>query len=286
MKKTIYTLFLLAILLLGVPCQNAYAFADNVNVFEQNAFRIARKSYADGHISLSYIFPLNTARLKNAGFSDAEVTVYRFYLMTYVNALAKSNAEKVCEGVRVESGQYFTDVDGIGFSVAFENLDAQKRFFGVTDDSKTPKNNQHKSGFFVTKTSITTSFPISNEKSAGDLKLICLMAVSSWATNSSLSKEKKNAVTQIYDDSIFVYDFATQTRGLKSEVMYEDENFVHNVFSKTLAQIKDDPQITFWVTSINTPVWYLSALVVVGTGMVGAWVAVKVVQKKKKSRKK
>lgn len=280
MKKTFYTLFLLLVLLLNIPCGNA--FAEGCNVFEPNAFRIVRKGYADGHISLTYIFPLNSAMLKKEGFSDEETQVFRFYLTTYVNALAKSNAEKACDGVSVENSAYFTDVDGIGFSIAFENLDAQKRFFGIGDEQSNSSNTQEKSGFFIRKTKISTSFPISTTKSAGDLKMICLMAVSSWATNNSLSQEKKNAVNSNYDNSIFIYDFAMQTRGLKSEVMYEDKNFCHNVFAKTLTEIEQSPTIEFWVTNVNTPVWYIGAIVVVCLGMAGSWGIFKVRQKKKK----
>ncbi len=284
MKKTFYTLFLLLVLLLNLPCANA--LAEGQNVFETNAFRIVRKSYDDGHISLSYIFPMNSKMLKKEGFSDEEVQVFRFYLTTYVNALAKSNAEKAGDGVSVENSKYFIDVDGVGFSIAFENLDAQKRFFGISDDEENPKNNQHKSGFFMKKTIIKTTFPVSSKKSAGDLKMICLMAASSWATNNPMSQEKKSAVMKNYDNSIFIYDFATQTRGLKSDVMYEDENFCHNVFLKTLDEIESDASICFWVTSVNTPIWYIGAIVVVVASMISAAVVIKVRQKKKKLHKK
>lgn len=283
MKKTFYALFLLILMFVSIPCSSAsFAFAENVDVHETNAFRIVRKSYADGHISLTYIFPLNSDMMKKEGFSDDEVKVFRFYLTSYANALAKSNAENVCQGVAVENSKYFTDVDGIGYSIVFENLDAQKRFFGVQSDDSSSSGGQKTSGFFFKKTKINSTFPVSSQKTAGDLKMICLMAISSWSNNSSMLEEKKAKLVSNYDNSVFIYDFASQTKGIKSDVMYQDENFFHNVFVKTYDEIETSPGITFWVTSVNTPVWYIGAIVVVVIGMSCAWVGAKVVKKKKK----
>lgn len=284
MKKTIYTLFLFLVLILNLPASNAFAEAQNVS--QPNAFRLVRTSFSNGQIRLTYVFPLNSALLKKEGFSEEEIGVFRFYLTTYVQALAKSNAEKACDGASVENSKYFTDVDGVGFSIVFENLDAQKRFFGSEGNADAPQNKQKTSGFFVRKTTLKTTFPISSKKVAGDLKMICLMAVSSWATNNSLPQERKEAVISNYDKSVFIYDFASATGGLKSEVMYRDENFWHNVFVKTFDQIESDPMIVFWVTSVNTPVWYLAAIVVVSGGMISAFVVMKMLDKKKKSSQK
>ncbi len=279
MKKTIYALFL-CFCFLCLPYSTAYA--EEPNVFESNAFRIVRKSYADGHISLSYIFPVNSSMLKKEGFSEEERKVFRFYLTTYVNALAKSNAEKACEGVSVENSKYFMDVDGIGFSVVFENLDAQKRFFGTTDEDEKQENNKKSTGVFIKKTLLKTSFPISSKKTAGDLKMVCLMALSSWSNNSDMSQTKKEIVSSNYENSKFIYDFALQSRGLKSKLMYEDENFVHNVFIKSVDELETNPEIEFWVTSVNTPAWYLTALGVVVSGMIVAFITTKAVKNKKK----
>ncbi len=284
MKKTFYTLFLLLMCFLCLPFGSAYAKTENV--FEENAFRIVRKSYDDGHISLTYVFPLNSKLLKQQGFSDGQTEIFRFYLTSYVNALAKSNSDKKCDDVSVENAKYFTDVDGVGFSIVFENLDAQQRFFGVDSDKSDSKNKQKKSGFFIRKTQIFTTFPVSSKKSAGDLKMVCLLAVSSWANNSEMSDDKKQLVVSNYADSVFVYDFATQTRGLKSEVMYQDENFYHNVFIKTLDELEQEQKISFWVTSVNTPVWYIGAIVVVSGGMFLVWFFAKVRKNKKKCHSK
>lgn len=278
MKKTVYALFLLVICLFCFPVESVYA--QNSDPLQKNAFRIVRKGYADGQISLSYIFPINSDGLEKKGFSKEEINVYKFYLTTYVNALAKTNAEKAGEGVTVENSSFYTDVDGIGFSILFKDLDAQKKFFGVTESSGS--GGQEKSGLFVTKTKINTTFPVSSSKSAGDLKMICLMAVSAWSTNNSLSKEKRELAAANYQDSVFIYDFALQEKGLKSQVMYEDENFYHNVFIKTAQELDTDNKITFWVTNINAPVWYISAIVVVVLGMGMAWLIVCVRRKRKK----
>ena len=283
MKKTIYALFLL-ILCIGIfPCN--FASAENDEIFEKNAFRIVRKSYLTGEISLSYIFPLNSKLMEAKNFSENEIQTFRFYLASYVNALAKSNSEKTLDGVSVSGCEYYTDVDGIGFSIMFENLEAQKKFFGVTDESSQSGQNQTSSGFFIKKTEIKTTFPISSSKSAGDLKMVCLMAVSSWCNNFDLSEEKKSVLSGSYENSIFIYDFATQVSGLKSEVMYEDENFYHNVFCKSLGEIESDPSITFWVTSVNKGVWYILAIVVVITGMIVAGGVLYLKKNKKKIAK-
>lgn len=285
MKKTVYALFLLMICFFSF-CMPAFGVsAEVVDHMQENAFRIARKGYLDGKISLTYIFPLNSKLLKNEGFSQEEIDVYKFYLTTYVNALAKSNAENLCEGVTIENSKYFTDVDGIGFSILFENLDVQKRFFGTSSSESDSKSEQRKSGFFISKTELTTTFPVSSSKSAGDLKMICLMAVSSWANNNSLSKERSELASSNYQSSNFIYDFALQERGLKSKVMYQDENFYHNVFVKSLSDIESDNHITFWVTSINTPVWYIGAVIVVVLGMSASWGCYKFSQKRKNSKK-
>lgn len=283
MKKTFYTLFLLFLCLCCLPI--SFAEAQNVDVFEPNAFRIARKAYSNGEISISYIFPLNSKLMKEEGFSEEDVQTFRFYLATYVNALAKSNAENACEGVSVSNCVYFTDVDGMGFSILFPDLNAQKEFFGVKDDSSSEQT-QKSSGFFIKKVEFDSIFPISSAKSAGDLKMVNLMAVSSWSNNTGLSQEKKEKLTANFDDSIFIYDFATQSSGLKSEIMYQDENFYHNVFCKSLSEIEENPSITFWVTSANKPVWCIFALVVVFMGMIVAWLVVKMRRKKANFRKK
>ncbi len=280
MKKTICTLFLLIASLFCMPTFSAHA--TGADPMQENAFRIVRKGYIDGQISLTYIFPVNSKLLKTNGFSEEEIAVYKFYLTTYVNALAKTNAENLCEGVEIENCKYFTDVDGLGFSIIFENLAVQKKFFGTSDSESTSQNSQKAKGLFVSKTEINTTFPVSSTKAAGDLKMVCIMAISSWATNNSLSKEKQELVTLAYQDSVYIYDFALQEKGLKSKLMYEDKNFYHNVFIKSLSDIEKDNKITFWVTTINTPAWYITAIIIVVLGMVATWIGFKVSQKKRK----
>ena len=64
--------------------------------------------------------------------------------------------------------------------------------------------------------------------------------------------------------------------------MYEDENFVHNVFIKSVDELETNPEIEFWVTSVNTPAWYLTALGVVVSGMIVAFITTKAMKNKKK----
>ncbi len=268
MKKSIYTLFLLLVCLLSFGGCGQSSKVDNSLIFETNAFRIVRQANNDGQIALSYIFPLNSSYLFSLGFEEDEIKTYRFYLTTYVNALAQSNREKETEGTTVGVCSYYTDVDGIGFSIQFENLEAQKKFFGVEDDEQSSSSSGRKtSGFFIKKLEMTTTFPVSSSKSAGDLKMICSMAISSWCNNSNISDIQKKEILKSLDETVYIYDFATQEKGLKSELMYQDEYFFHNVFVKTLEDIEKDNKIVFWVTYANRPVWYSLAIVIVVVGM-------------------
>ncbi len=278
MKKSIYALFLCFCVCLtlcgcGQPVSK--------QPFETNAFRLVRQTSGTGEIALAYVFPLNSIQLQAQGYTKKQIETYKFYLMTYVNALAQNNRAKQTEGASVCSAQYFTDVDGIGFVISFEDLNAQKKFFGV-EDSQSSSAEQKSAGLFMKTTTMTTNFPFS-KTSAGDFKMICLMAISSWANDQNLTEDQKKSAQQILDESVFVYDFSTQQTSLKSDLMYDDENFHHNVFVKTQAQLENDNQITFWTSIPNYPIWYASALVIVVLGMTVAFMWVKI---KRKTREK
>ena len=284
MKKKICTLFLLCICLLCFCGCTKTSDADANLIFEKNAFRIVRKTNNQGEISLSYIFPVNKHKLQALGFSEAEVSVYQFYLTTYVNALAKTNRENNVEGVEVGSCQHYTDIDGIGFSILFEDLRAQKRFFKVEDETEnTVQTNRKTSGIFVNKLEIFTIFPVFSKKSAENLKSICTMAAESWCENDNIAKTQKENICQIFENSVFIYDFASQQGFLKSEIMYDDDSFHHNIFIKTAEDIENDNKIVFYVTSINKPLWYILAVIIVVAGMVCSWLCFR---KREKLQKK
>lgn len=274
MKKAIYTLFLL---LISVFCLTSCGQASVVSaqIFETNAFRLVRQVSNDGKIGMEYVFPVNSSRLSELGYTATQIATYKFYLTTYVNALAQNNRAKATAGTKVESSQYFSDVDGIGFSIIFDDTEAQNLFFGVQDDGESSKeNNYNSSGFFIKKTEVKTTFPFS-QNSAGDLKMLVLMAMSSWANDQSLSDSQKKEVQQILNDSVFIYDFGSTQTSLKSQLMYDDENFHHNVFIKSFDQLEGTPEIVFYTESPNYPVWYLSALVIVIADMTIAFFVVK-----------
>lgn len=284
MKKSIYALFLLILSLLSFcGCKNSSEI-DKSAIYETNAFRIMRQANSLGQIVLSYIFPLNSAYLSMLGFDEEEVKTYRFYLATYVNALAQNNRERETEGATVGTCAYFADIDGIGFSISFENLEAQKRFFGVEDyEQESVSSKQKISGFFIKKLEISTTFPVSSSKSAGDLKMICVMAISSWCNNDNISETREEEILKNLDEAVYIYDFATQEKGLRSQLTYQDDYFYHNVFIKTLGEIEQDNQIIFWVTYANRPVWYAFALLLVLFG-VGTSLAILRIKKGKRSK--
>lgn len=283
MKKTIYALFLMIICLFPVAGCNRETESSGAAslIYQQNAFRIIKQIDSDGKLSLVYVFPVNSKILTEKGFKENEIRTYRFYLTTYVNALAQQNRENVVTGVTVGTSVYFSDVDGIGFSIEFENIDAQKRFFNIEDNGEGSSNTKAK-GLFVKTTKIKTSFPVSSAKSAGDLKLVCSMAISSWCSDNSISAEKKNDALQSLSNAVYIYDFANTQYGLKSKIMYQDEKYYHNFFVKTLSEIEQDNEIVFWMTSVNRPLWYMSALFIVLLGVGFAFFALRIKNKKAK----
>ncbi len=266
MKKSIFTLFLIfCSIFCCVGCQSS----QQTEINQTNAFRIIRQTSSSGEISITYIFPLNTAFFEDMNVADSEIKIYQFYLATYINALAEQYRQKATDGVQVSGCTYFSNVDGIGFSIVFDDLESQKTFFG-SDDSEN-ETQISTTGFFVKKMEMTINFPLSTE-SAENLKLICSMAIQSWCSNSGLDSEE---YLKILDDSSFIYDYATTSTTLNSDITYDDENFHHNVFIKTLAEIEEDGTITFYTSYINTPIWYLTALLLVIVGMFVAYVVLR-----------
>lgn len=273
MKKSIYTLFLCFLCLLCPILMSGCGEAENKmeQAKQQNAFRIIRQVDTNGAIALAYVFPVNTAILKERGFQDSEIRTFRFYLTTYINTLAQQFRLKEAEGVSVGNTTYFQDVDGLGFSIIFENTEAQKKFFDVNDDEEQGKDssNTKTSGFFIKKLELKTNFPISSENSANNLKQVCSLAMTSWANLNNF--DNASELLKIYEDSKFIYHFSSTENSLKSEISYDEGGFHHNVFIKSLDQIKEDNTISFYITAVNTPVWYLSALILVLVGMVATY---------------
>ena len=259
MKKSIYALFLLSIMFLGMLQTNiclAQAQPENLN-----AFRIIRQVVDSGASALTYSFPVNSSKMKEIGFTEQEIELYKFYLSLYVNTISQNSKDRAVDGVTVSNCVYFEDLDGIGFTITFDSLQVQNQYFGV-EDSPSSANTTSK-GFFVKTTTIQTTFPVSTQKVASDLKMVCLMAISSWSDTSQLSDDKKILAQELLKDSVYVYDFATQQKNLRSSYMYADEIFYHNVFVKSYEDLAQDNKIVFYIKTDNKPVWYLSALFVV-----------------------
>lgn len=282
MKKSVCALFLLIVMFCFVGCSSNVSPTE---IYQTNAFRILKSTDSSGQIGLSYIFPLNSAVMKEKGFSEDELMIYRFYLSSYVNALAKVNRDKNVDGVEVGYCKFYSDVDGIGFSIVFKNLESQKQFFGASDDdsSEESENNTQTSGFFMKKITLKTSFPIS-EKSAESLKDVCLLAVNSTCESIKISDERKKLMQQPFENSTYIYDFASTSNTLKSRQMYEANGVKHNIFFKTMEELKTDSSIEFFVTGPNHAVWYASALVLVGASMAVGFTILKFTKKNKKNK--
>ena len=267
MKKSVYILFLIFFLFglcFSFGCQNV----DNdieTSKTQENAFRLIRQTNKNGEIALIYVFPVNSAELEKLGFNDEQISIFKFYLINYVNAFAQANKNNETDGVSVGNCLYFSDIDGVGFSIHFDNLEAQQNFFGV-DPNQESSSTQKESGIFIKKLEIKTSFPFSYT-SAKNYQKIFSMAVSSWCNEENLTNQE-NQILRILDKSLFIYDFSTQENHLKSNVMYQDDLFLHHIFIKTIEDLEKDTSIIFWIAYANRPLWYLIALLGVGAGMV------------------
>ena len=279
MKKFVCALlflFAFAVCLGFVPTSHSCA------KFQTNAFRIIRQASDSGQIVVSYVFPINSVKMAELGVQEKDVLSYKFYLTTYVNTLAKSSKSRECEGVAVSNCLFFEELDGIGYSIAFEDVESQKKYFKTTEDEKSSSVTQKSKGFFVKTTYLQTEFPISSQETADSVRAVCEYALSSWAKNENVSNNIRAQLHDYLSEAVFIYDFASQQTSLKSDAMYQDDFFVHNVFSKTYDQLKNDNKIVFWVSSPNKPIWYASALILVVFAMAVAFVVVKVKKNSKK----
>lgn len=280
MKKFVYILFLFAIILSSFA-ENIFCAAENENVFEKNAIRIVKKIDENGQIMLSYIFPVNSEVLNN-NFSENEISVFKFYLANYVLALSKTFKKKDGEDVYFSNCEYYVDIDGFGFSIIFKNQKTQNDYFGTSQEGENVSQNSKNlisEGVFLKKTYIKTTFPVSDLKAAGDLKMVCILSVSSWAKDCEISQEKKQLVLDCLSKTKFVYDFAATQNLLKSECMYQEGKFFHNVFIKSQNDIEKDNTIYFWVSYVDKG---LCCLVVVILVLVGVGVSLLILKIRKK----
>ncbi len=276
MKKFVYILFLfVAIFSMFLNTQNC--LAENTDIFEKNAIRIVKKVDENGEIALSYIFPVNSDFL-NENYSESDVSVYKFYLANYVLALSKTFKKKQNDDVFISNCEYYTDIDGFGFSIIFKNQTAQNQFFEKNQiDANKSQNSKNLTteGVFLKKTYIKTTFPVSDLKSAGDLKMVCVLAISSWAKECEISQEKKQQILEYLSKTKFIYDFASTQKILNSEVMYEDEKYCHNVFSKTQDDIEKDNSICFWLSYVDKGLCCLCVVIFVVFGVVASLLILK-----------
>lgn len=269
MKKSIYALFLCFVCIF---CFCGCAKREEVNVAEQNAFRIIRKAEPTGEIALTYIFPVNSKVLEELEFDQSDVATYKFYLATYVTALSKQYEQRAKDGVYFSGCTYFTDVDGLGFTMTFEDTDAQKQFFDAPQQEEN-KSDVKTSGFFMKRTEIAVNFPVSSKESADNFKMLCQMAITSWCKDNQI--QKQDQVLSALDNSVFIYDFVSSEKGLKSDFMRSDGSAYHNIFIKTQKEIAQGSKIVFFSTAPNVPVWYVLALLVVLVAMLVAWLVLR-----------
>ena len=289
MKKSIYTLFLLICFVgatFGFASSQVFAetqeesCAQNQSYTQPNAIRVQR--IIDDKITHSYILPANSAKMREIGILEDKISTFRFFLSIYVSAWANSFKDRLCEGVSLQNCVYWQEFDGVGFSLIFDDLASQQKFFGVQGQvGKVQKPNEK--GLFFKKISVSTSFPIATEESAKSLQKICFFAIEDWAKEENIEDEKVQKLTDFLQNCNYIYDFSTPNRTLISDNMYFEDEVCHHFFVKNLAQIKQNPTITFWTKTTNKPVWWLSVLLVVLVGMSVAFLSIKIRQKCRKN---
>ena len=281
MKKSIYTLFLLVCFVLtGVSfSSNVLADVEDEIYFQHNAIRVARS--VDEKITLSYILPVNSVKMRELNFGEDEISTFKFFLSIYVSAWANGYKDKLCDGVVLKNCVYWKEFDGVGFSLVFDDVDAQQKFFGINQQQSSPQKLDEK-GVFFKKISITTNFPVASEESAKSLQKIYFLALENWQKEENIDDKKMQNLANFLQNCNFIYDFSTASNALFSEKLYTIDGVVHNVFIKNLEQIKQDSTITFWTKSINKPMWCLVILVVVLMGVFVSFLVINFKEKRKK----
>ncbi len=289
MKKSIYTLFLLICFVVanfGFASNQVFAkmqvesCAQSESYTQQNAIRVQRS--VDEKITLSYILPANSAKMREIGISEGKISTFRFFLSIYVSAWANGFKDKLCEGVSLQNCVYWQQFDGVGFSLIFDDLASQQKFFGTEGQQSTQQKPKEK-GLFFKKICVSTTFPIASEESAKSLQKICCLAIEDWAKEENVENEKVQNLSNFLQNCNFIYDFSTTKNGLLSDDMYFEDEVCHHFFAKTLTQIKQDPTISFWTKTANKPVWCLSVLIVVLLGMAVAFFVINFKQKNRKN---
>ena len=215
-------------------------------------------------------------------FSNDEVMKYKFFLVTYIGALARKYKEKETDGVRVSEVTYIEDVDALGFSILFENNKKQKIFFENSENTINTDEKIIKKGIFLQKIIFEIDFPIKDKESAEDLQSICLLSIDAWAKECKISAEKKDKIVQKILKSVFVYDFSMENGVFKSKNMYKENGFTHNVFEKNLDDIERDEKITFYVQLINKANIYIAVTILTCLGVAAAIVIIKIKEKRQK----
>ena len=278
MKKSIYTLFFVLILVfVCLTFQSEKSFAQN----SKAAFYIMKQTNARGRTNLSYAFPVHS-RFMEQNFSNDEVLKYKFYLIAYVGALRQKYKEKEIDGTSVSEVVYFEDVDCLGFSILFENNKKQKLFFEIPENTINTDEKIIKKGIFLQKIIFEINFPLKDEESAKDFQSICLIAIDAWAKECNISTESKEKVVQNLQKTDFVYDFSIENGIYFSKNMYKTNGLTHNVFVKSLEEIKNDNKIEIYLQTINKANVYLFVTIVTCLGMAVAIIVIKTKEKHKK----
>ena len=272
MKKSIFTLFFILLVVFSCGCSQKISLPEKL--YEKNSIRLIREIETDGQIKMTYTFGINTENFKSKGLSDNAQKVYKFYFASYINALTKQYKDKETKGVEVSSCIYFSDIDAFGFSINFKNQAVQSDFYKSQNDSSSGF--ILKRHFFTNEYLLETDFPISSQATAQNFLAPTKLALQETAKECEISKDVLEKCKDCLNDTIFIYDFSSNSTQVKSHTTYFDGEKQHNFFAKTLNEIGEP--IEFYYITPNRPTWYICALAFV---LIGVFTSLLVLKRKK-----
>ena len=135
---------------------------------------------------------------------------------------------------------------------------AYQEYFEIDGDSNV---DYKASGFFVKKYTYETAFPFS-ASSAASIKNLYNTCLNVWGTTFEIDIQKQTYLKDIFDDMTFTYQLISISKTLRSENFESEGGLFYNTFTKSQAELEENPNISLYLFYISRGWWYLLALVV------------------------
>ena len=274
--KKVFLLFLLLLLpvsCLGVTSKEQCEAVQNIDT---NSTQLVRFSTNDT-MTFIFLFPVNSEEFENVELSDVSLEGFKFYLKNYISLLQKEYQAKVedIENAEVSKVEYFIDRDALGFQLKFNTLEAYQEYFEIDGDSNV---DYKASGFFVKKYTYETAFPFS-AASAASIKNLYNTCLNVWGSTFEIDIQKQAYLKDIFEDMTFTYQLISTSKTLRSENFESEGGLFYNTFTKSQAELEENPNISLYLFYISRGWWYLLALVVT---LICVLVAFLILKKKRK----